>query len=62
MIDPFETPQERRERHLRSAQRAREIAANAPHESVRERYLQLANVWLTLASEVPGAQLHRSAG
>jgi hypothetical protein len=56
MIDPFETPQERRERHLRSAQRAREIAANAPHESVRERYLQLANVWLTLASEVPGAQ------
>jgi hypothetical protein len=56
MTDPFETPQERRERHLCSALQAREIAANAPNESVRERYLQLANVWLTLASEVPGAR------
>lgn len=52
VTDPFETLWEQRERHLRSALRARDIAANAPNESVRERYLKLANGWPTLAGEV----------
>jgi hypothetical protein len=52
MIDPFETPQERRARYLRAAIEAREIGLQALNEGMRERYLKLETIWLTLADEV----------
>ena len=48
----FITPRERREKHLLEAARAGAIAAGAPNESVRERYLKLEKLSLTLADEV----------
>ena len=53
MTIAFETPQQRRDRHLRAASQARDIAANAPNESVRVRYLELAVISLTIAAEIP---------
>jgi hypothetical protein len=50
--DHFVTPRERREKHLLEASRAGAIAAVALHESVRERYLKLEKLSLTLADEV----------
>ena len=55
MIDSFETPRARRENYLRAAREARETAAQATDESVRDRYIRLENVWLTLATQIePG--------
>ena len=59
MTIAFETPRERRERHLRAALKAHDIAANAPNDSVRIRYLELAKVWLTMASEVSDPEANR---
>jgi hypothetical protein len=53
MTIAFETPRQRRDRHLRDASQARDIAANAPNETVRVRYLKLANISLTIAAEIP---------
>ena len=52
MIDLFETPEARREKYLRAAGEAREIAAQATDESMRERYLKLESVWLTLTAQI----------
>jgi hypothetical protein len=44
----FASPREQREKHLHEALRARAIAAEAPNDSVRGRYLKLEVVELTL--------------
>jgi hypothetical protein len=55
-LDLLETPRARRERYLCAAGEARETATQATDESLRERYLKLENVWLTLAAQIePGA-------
>lgn len=55
MLDPLETPRARRERYLCAAGEARRVAAQATDESVRERYLKLEDVWLTLAAQIGAA-------
>ena len=50
----YETPRERRQRCLHSASKAHDIAAGARYQSVRERYRELEDYWLTLAKEIPG--------
>lgn len=52
MVDPFETPRERRRRYLRDAEQAQKIAEGTSESGVRERYVKLAALWVTLASEV----------
>jgi hypothetical protein len=50
MLETEETSQARRQRYLRAAGEAGETAAQATDQSVRERYLKLEQVWLTLAA------------
>jgi hypothetical protein len=59
VIDPFETPYSRRERYLRAAMQARGIAERASEEAIRERYIKLENVWMTLADEVELSRFRR---
>ena len=52
MLDPLETSRARRERYLCAAAEARETAAQATEDSLRERYLKLEIVWLTLVAQI----------
>jgi len=52
MLDPLETSRARRERYLCAAAEARETAAQATEDSLRERYLKLEIVWLTLDAQI----------
>jgi hypothetical protein len=56
MLDPLETSRARRERYLCAAAEARETAAQATDNDVRERYLKLENVWLTLVAQIESGE------
>jgi len=56
MLDPLETSRARRERYLCAAAEARETAAQATDDSMRERYLKLENVWLTLIAQIESGE------
>ena len=47
-----ETPQERRERYLRHAQEAEELASHSRNPEIRAAFLRVARSWETLAGEV----------
>lgn len=56
MLDPLETSRARRERYLCAAAEARETAAQATQDSMRERYLKLEYVWLTLVAQIESGE------
>ena len=60
MLDIDETSQARRQRYLCAAGEARETAAQATDQSVRERYIKLENVWLTLAAHAETVKIERA--
>ena len=47
-----ETPKERRQRYLRLAANAQEMADSSPDGEMREHYLKLATGWTALADAV----------
>jgi hypothetical protein len=47
-----ETPQERRERYLRHAREAEELAAHSRNPEIRAAFLKVARSWERLAADI----------
>lgn len=60
MPDQPETPSQRRERYLRNAMEAEELAASAHDEGARLTFSKLAESWLKLAQRTEVRQSYNS--